>query len=122
MSEEKTNSALEEQIARITNMEGVLREGSRIVAALDASLSELTALAPGLAALNQYFGSSLWWEDFDADEAGKLPADLPRGILSEDEAFNLLEDYRSLLERMADLARRVLPAEEAPADMEVMGE
>ena len=122
MSEEKTNSALEEQIARITNMEGILREGSRIVAALDASLSELTALAPGLAALNQYFGSSLWWEDFDADEAGKLPADLPRGILSEDEAFNLLEDYRSLLERMADLARRVLPAEEAPADMEVMGE
>ena len=122
MSEEKTNSALEEQIARITNMEGILREGSRIVAALDASLSELTTLAPGLAALNQYFGSSLWWEDFDADEAGKLPADLPRGILSEDEAFNLLEDYRSLLERMADLARRILPAEEAPADMEVMGE
>ena len=33
-------------------------------------------------------------KDYEADEEGKLPADLKRGILSEDALFDLLEDNR----------------------------
>ena len=111
MSETEKNEGLQEQIRRITNMEAVLQEGRRAVAELSEKLEALERTAPGLAALNQYYGSLLWWQDFEADEAGKLPSDLARGVLSEDGAFNLLEDYRNLLERMADLAKRVLPEE-----------
>ncbi len=113
MSESNNNSELQEQIGRIIAMEAVLQEGKRAVSSLEEGLEKLEALAPSLVKLNEYYGSSLWWEDFDADEAGKLPADLPRGVLSEDEPYDLLEDYRALLRRMADLAKRVLPDEEA---------
>ena len=40
-------------------------------------------------------GSELWKLDFAADEAGNLPPDLKRGILSEDGIWNLLTDYRN---------------------------
>ena len=36
--------------------------------------------------------SGLWQKDYEADEAGEIPADLPRGVLYEDGLYNLLED------------------------------
>ena len=39
-----------------------------------------------------------WRKDFEADEAGKLPQDLKRGVLSEDGLWNLLSDYGRLKE------------------------
>jgi hypothetical protein len=38
--------------------------------------------------------------DFAANEAGLLPADLIRGVLSEDDIWNLLENWRAMKERM----------------------
>jgi len=43
--------------------------------------------------LDEYYRSPLWREDFEADETGELPKDLPRGVLSEDGIYNALEDY-----------------------------
>ena len=47
-----------------------------------------------VAELSKYYGSELWKQDFAADEAGNLPPDLKRGVLSEDGIWNLLFDYR----------------------------
>ena len=41
--------------------------------------------------LEQYYTSGEWLADLEADEAGALPADLKRGVLSEDGVFDLLE-------------------------------
>jgi len=41
-----------------------------------------------------------WKADFDADAAGKLPADLKRGVLSEDGIDSVLERFRDLEERI----------------------
>lgn len=38
----------------------------------------------------------VWREDFEADEDGMLPADLKRGVLSEEGIYNLLTDYQRL--------------------------
>ena len=46
--------------------------------------------------LGKYYGSELWKLDYAADEAGNLPPDLKRGVLSEDGLWNLLSDYREL--------------------------
>lgn len=46
-----------------------------------------------LKSLSGYYGSSAWKRDFAADEAGLLPKKLARGVLSEDEVYNLLEEY-----------------------------
>ncbi len=41
--------------------------------------------------LEEYYTSGEWREDYEADEAGQLPPDLKRGVLSQDGVFNLLE-------------------------------
>ena len=49
-----------------------------------------------VAELSKYYGSELWKQDYAADEAGNLPPDLKRGVLSEDGIWNLLSDYREI--------------------------
>ena len=44
-----------------------------------------------LAALNTYYTSGLWLEDYEADERCELPPDLKRGVLSQDALYDLLE-------------------------------
>ena len=41
--------------------------------------------------LAEYYASDEWKQDFADDEAGLLPKDLKRGVLSEDGIWNLLE-------------------------------
>lgn len=43
--------------------------------------------------LEEYYQGPLWRADFEADEEGELPADLPRGVLSEDGIYNVLTEY-----------------------------
>ena len=40
--------------------------------------------------LSEYYGSDEWKQDFADDEAGRLPNDLKRGVLSEDGIWNVL--------------------------------
>ena len=39
-------------------------------------------------------------EDFKDDEAGKLPNDLKRGVLSEDGLYNFLADYDEIKSKL----------------------
>lgn len=43
-----------------------------------------------LAALDTYYTSGQWREDYEADERGELPPDLKRGVLSQDALYDLL--------------------------------
>lgn len=47
--------------------------------------------------LTAYYKSPDWRADFEADEAGLLPKDMPRGILSEDGIYNLLEMIKEMI-------------------------
>ena len=40
--------------------------------------------------LTDYYFGGQWLADYQADERGELPADLKRGVLSEDGVWNLL--------------------------------
>ena len=62
----------------------------------DGSAISLKAVKEDVAELSKYYGSELWKQDFAADEAGNLPSDLKRGVLSEDGIWNLLSDYRDI--------------------------
>ncbi|MBO6249517.1 MAG: DUF4298 domain-containing protein [Bacteroidales bacterium] len=42
--------------------------------------------------LTEYQESGEWLKDFEADERGELPKNMPRGVLSEDGLDNLLRD------------------------------
>lgn len=85
-----------DRISRIQTMEDKFDKALRAAAALDAALEQFRAISSDMEELIAYYESDLWREDFNADEDGKLPADLKRGVLSEDGIYNLLTDYQRL--------------------------
>ena len=82
------------QIERIKWMEQ--RFNNALAAIKDESAASLKAIKEDVAELSKYYGSELWKQDFAADEAGKFPPNLKRGVLSEDGIWNLLSDYRDI--------------------------
>lgn len=89
-----------QQIARIRRMERHLNSVAAAVKRLEGALDKWEAVQSAIAALDEYYGSDLWRQDLADDEAGLLPADLKRGVLSEDGIWNLLTDVRSLNDRL----------------------
>lgn len=89
-----------EQIERITQMERKMERAVRAVLNLSAALEEYEAVQGDIITLREYYSSAEWKQDFNADEAGKLPTSLKRGVLSEDGIWNLLEDVRELNNRL----------------------
>lgn len=87
-------------------MEQSMERASAAVTELSAALRNYAAVQDDLAALNAYYGSDEWKNDFADDEAGLLPATLKRGVLSEDGLWNLLANHRELEERIKELASK----------------
>ncbi len=89
------------QIERIEKMEQYLDESTAAVLTLSEALERYEAVQSSLKKLSDYYGSTLWMKDFEDDEAGKLPIDLKRGVLSEDTVYDLLTDHHALMLRMS---------------------
>lgn len=82
------------QVERIKWMEQ--RFNNAMAAIKDGTVDSLKVIKDDIAELSKYYGSEFWKLDFAADETGKLPPDLKRGVLSEDGIWNLLADYRDI--------------------------
>jgi hypothetical protein len=65
-------------IERITHMEALFDRAQK------------TQVIP--AELRDYYTGGQWLEDYEVEERGELPADLKRGVLSQDGLWNLLEE------------------------------
>ncbi len=89
------------QLRRIARYEGLLRELRRLLSDPDAGPGALDAARPLAAQLEAYYASRAWKRDFAADEAGRLPKELPRGVLSEDGIDSALALFRERLEETA---------------------
>lgn len=90
------NKDNKQQIARIRTMEQRMNRAAATVKRLSVALDKWETAQDDITALSEYYGSDLWRQDFADDEAGLLPADLKRGVLSEDGLWNLLVDVREL--------------------------
>ena len=90
------------RIERLIHMEGLLDKSTEVIGRLEQALEDFAALQPDIAELEVYYTSPQWRKDYEADEAGKLPKDLKRGVLSEDGVWNVLEDYRRLMETIKE--------------------
>ena len=88
------------QIARINKMERHLNRASAAIKRLYIALDKYEEAQKDIAALSEYYGSDEWKQDFADDEAGLLPKDLKRGVLSEDGVWNVLEDNKELAKRI----------------------
>ncbi|MBQ2690357.1 MAG: DUF4298 domain-containing protein [Solobacterium sp.] len=88
---------------RIADMERYLDETRAAVDRMAEALDAYEAVQKGYRKLCGYYGSAQWMGDFAADEAGRLPADLKRGVLSEDGLYDLIMDNHELIVRMMKL-------------------
>ena len=93
---------MDEQLQRIRQMERHLNRASAALKRLSSALDKYDEAKEDIAVLSAYYASNDWKQDFTDDEAGRLPKNLKRGVLSEDGIWNLLEEHRELQERMKD--------------------
>lgn len=96
MDEKRNNAAVlkdwledrpEIRIERINEMENRLNRVCEYLRTRAGDVKEEVRI------LDEYYRSPLWRADFEADESGKLPAELPRGVLSEDAVYNALDSF-----------------------------
>ena len=95
-----------EQTERIRQMEQRLDRASSAVMELAAALDKYAGVQEAIAELDRYYSSKEWRQHFEDDEAGLLPPDLKRGVLSEDAIWNLLSDHRELVTRMQEIVAK----------------
>ena len=100
------SEVLAARIARVRQMEEAYNQAAAALRGLQERLDDFEAAQPAVAQLSAYYGSADWFADREADEAGELPSHLRRGVLGEDLAYNLLEDWNDLAVRMQELAAR----------------
>ena len=97
-----------EQIERIKKMEAALNEATAAVEAFAAALERFSAAQAEIRELDAYLGSDEWLLDREADEAGRLPEELRRGVLSEDGIYNVLMENRANMKEAIALAAEFL--------------
>ena len=96
------------QIERIEKMENCLDASEETIKKLSDALDAYEQNQKSLQKLFDYYGSTLWMKDFEDDEAGKLPQDLKRGVLSEDTVYNLIVDHHELVLRMMQVVTKAI--------------
>ena len=82
-------------IARVQQMEQYMDEVSDALKNRPAELNNNSEVRNKVAILTNYMDSGQWLADYEADERGELPADLKRGVLSQDGLYNLIGDVEA---------------------------
>ena len=97
------------QIEIIMMMEKIFDEADETLRNFSSALKKYREVQAKIRELAEYYNGEDWRKDFEDDEAGKLPANLKRGVLSEDGIYNLLSDNDELrayiLEVLAEILR-----------------
>ena len=97
-----------EQIERIQHYEKLLDRIAPVLENLEEALDAFEGIQEDVKELAAYYEDDDWREDFEADEAGKLPADLKRGVLSEDGIYDVLSSHYALTIRLLDTVSTIL--------------
>ena len=96
------------RIERIQAMEALLNETSDAVVNLANALEDYAQIQEKIHKLSRYYGSDSWYDDVAADEKGKLPDGLARGVLSEDLIYDMLTGNRDNALRMLEIGTEIM--------------
>ena len=96
------------QIERIQHFGTLLDRITPVLENLEEALDAFEGIQEDVKELAAYYEDDDWREDFEADEAGKLPADLKRGVLSEDGIYDVLSGHYALTIRLLDTVSTIL--------------
>ncbi len=97
-----------EEYAHITKMETIMVQQEELLKELNQLLDALDARQEDYRALLTYYYSDQRNRDLADDANHLIPETLSRGVLSEDEIFDLIGDYRDTAIRMLETAAQML--------------
>ena len=97
-----------ETIERISHFEQLLDTVTPVLKDLETVLDRFDDIQEAVQELSAYYGSESWHADLAEDEAGNLPADLKRGVLSEDGIYDVLSEHYALTVRLLDTVSAIL--------------
>ena len=86
-----TQNQLTAAIERITEMERIF---DILTAHKDGAAKDRPVFCALLRRLLRYYEGGQWSRDYELDEAGLLPHDLKRGVLSQDGVYDLLAEWK----------------------------
>jgi len=76
------------RLDKISEMENLLNEVESFLVEAEQFLEKWQAFLPKMKTLEYYYFDGDWRDDYQAYEDGKIPEDIPCGVLSEDLVFN----------------------------------
>lgn len=92
----------------IEEMEQLRVSYAQLIQQAEELLDAMDVHAEDYITLRNYYTSEQRAQDLLADEQGLLPPTLKRGVLSEDELYDLMGDYRETAFRMIELGTQML--------------
>lgn len=95
------------QIERIEEMERRLDLIQEVAGEISQALDRYAEVQSEIKALDNYYGSEEWRQDYDDDIDGKLPDNLKRGVLSEDGIWNALAEVQEINRRLSNFVQTI---------------
>ncbi|AUI66056.1 MULTISPECIES: DUF4298 domain-containing protein [Glaesserella] len=87
---------LEHRLIKIQQMEQILNQANDLIDKMVELQQAWNSLLPQIKALENYYYDEEWQADYNADEQGEIPPEIPRGVLSEDAIYNLSIAHREI--------------------------
>lgn len=97
-----------EKYAHITKMENIMVQQSQMLKDMNLLLEKIAEHRNEYKELITYYYSKQRAQDLEDDSNHLIPETLHRGVLSEDEIFDLMGDYRETAIRMLEIAAQML--------------
>jgi len=96
----------DETVERVKKMESKLDEVTPKIRAFEESLNNMKQVFEDMKILSDYYSND-WKKDFEADEEGKIPKDVKRGVLGQDTLYDLFERYYDIGRDMKELSDKI---------------
>lgn len=80
-----------------------LEQANQLWQVLETAQNQISQLE----VLFAYYGSPEWREHFELDKKGQIPMHVPRGEVSEDGIYNVILDYREIVQTMRIIANNI---------------
>lgn len=96
------------RLDKISEMENFLNEAESFLVEAEQFLEKWQAFLPKMKTLEHYYFGGKWRHDYDAYSEGKIPEDMPCGVLSEDGVFNASVGHHGLAIEFLKIVAKVL--------------
>ena len=97
-----------ERLQHIAEMEDILNQSEEFLTEAEQFLEKWQAFLPKMKTLEHYYFDGDWRDDYQAYEDGKIPKDMPCGVLSEDLVFNASTGHHGLAIEYLKVVAKVL--------------